>query len=66
MSFIVIDSVGFGVIVVVVIVVAMVVTFWGQEREKWPSSLQNQHNSLLPSTTTIIAWSLYLIEWSMA
>ena len=56
----------FAAIVVVVVVVAVVfvggvtvvlVVFWGQDLEKCPSCLQNQHWGFLPSTTTIIVCS---------
>ena len=34
--------------------------FWGQVLAKYPSCLQDQQSNLLPSTTTIICWSLYV------
>ena len=35
--------------------------FCGQDREKCPSCLQNQHCGFLPSTITVITWLSYSI-----
>ena len=59
--------------VVVVVVVVVVVNgvgggdvgllfFCGQDREKCPSCLQNQHCGFLPSTITVITWLSFILN----